>query len=130
MERPTADRDPWPWIGVASAIAFIVLATIATRSGGLAFDVPLANAIRSLPVPVRAWQLITALGGGLLLAVGVTLVLTCLLSGRLRLALIVALVLIGATLFTHVVKEFVERPGRPGRTSCRHPATAFHRATP
>ncbi|MFI5199044.1 MAG: phosphatase PAP2 family protein [Candidatus Limnocylindrales bacterium] len=113
MERPTAERDPWPWIGVASATAFIVLATIVSRSGGLAFDVPLATAIRGLPVPVRAWQLITALGGGLLVAVGVALVLACLLSGRLRLALIVALVLIGATLFTHVVKEFVERPRPP-----------------
>jgi undecaprenyl-diphosphatase len=100
-------------MGVASATGFVLLATIVTRRGGLAFDVPLADAIRSLPIPVRAWQLITALGGGLLLAVGVALVLACLLSGRVRLALIVALLLIGATVFTHVVKELVERPRPP-----------------
>ena len=46
-------------------------------------------------------------------AVGTVFVVICLLSRRIRLALIVALILIGQTAFTHVVKEVVERPRPP-----------------
>ena len=113
MERPSAGRDPWPWIGVASAIAFLVLATLVSRRGALAFDVPLATAIRDLPIQAWAWMLVTTLGGAVAAAVGTVFVVICLLSRRIRLALIVALILIGQTAFTHVVKEVVERPRPP-----------------
>ncbi len=113
MERASAGRDPWPWIGVVSATAFIVLATLVSRSGGLAFDEPLATAIRGLPIPAWAWMLVTTLGGAVAAAVGTVLVVICLLSRRIRLALIVALILIGQTAFTHFVKEVVERPRPP-----------------
>ncbi len=113
MERPSAGRDPWPWIGVASAIAFLVLGTLVSRRGGLAFDVPLATAIRELPIQAWAWMLVTTLGGAVAAAVGTVFVVICLLSRRIRLALIVALILIGQTAFTHVVKEVVERPRPP-----------------
>ena len=113
MERATAGRDPWPWIGVVAAIAFVLLGTLVSRSGGLAFDEPLATAIRGLPIPAWAWMLVTTLGGAVAAAVGTVFVVIFLLSRRIRLALIVALILIGQTAFTHVVKEFVERPRPP-----------------
>ena len=104
-------RDPWPWVGLACALAFIVLATLVVRRGGLAFDEPLAAALQGLPIPVGFWEACTFLGGAtILIPVGVAFVLAAGLSRRLRLALIIAFVLITAALFTEVVKELVARP--------------------
>jgi undecaprenyl-diphosphatase len=100
-------------VGIASAAAFVVLGALVARRGGLAFDEPLATAIRGLPVPVWAWQLVTALGGAFLAVVGTAFVLAALLSRRVRLALIVAGTLIAASLFTHFVKGYVARPRPP-----------------
>jgi membrane-associated phospholipid phosphatase len=118
-------RDPWPWIGLASSIAFLVLATLVVHRGGLAFDEPIATAVHGLPIPVWAWQLVTALGGAFLAFVGTALVLGSLLSRRLRLALIVAVVLIAASLFTHVVKDFVSRPRPPWEHFAPSPGFSF-----
>jgi undecaprenyl-diphosphatase len=118
-------RDPWPWIGLASGIAFLVLASLVVHRGGLAFDEPVATAVRSLPIPVWAWQLITALGGAFLAVVGTAFVLGSLLSRRLRLALIVAVALIAASLFTHVVKDYVSRPRPPWEHFAPAPGFSF-----
>ncbi|HEY7970905.1 MAG TPA: phosphatase PAP2 family protein [Candidatus Limnocylindrales bacterium] len=118
-------RDPWPWIALASGIAFLVLASLVVHRGGLAFDEPVATAVRSLPIPVWAWRLITALGGAFLAVVGTAFVVGSLLSRRLRLALIVALVLIAASLFTHVVKDYVTRPRPPWEQFAPAPGFSF-----
>jgi undecaprenyl-diphosphatase len=110
MQPDPGRRDPWPWVGLASTLAFIVLATVVVRRGGLAFDEPLAAAIQGLAIPVGVWEAITFLGGPLLIVIGVGLVLAALLTGRLRLALIVAVVLIVGSLFTDLVKDYVARP--------------------
>lgn len=114
MEPRSARRDPWPWAGLACALAFVVLAALVVRRGGLAFDEPLSSALQSLPIPVWFWEACTFLGGAILIPIGAALFLAAALSGRVRLALIVAAVLIAATLFTDLVKDYVTRPRPPG----------------
>jgi undecaprenyl-diphosphatase len=114
MDVRSARRDAWPWVGLACALAFLVLATLVVRRGGLAFDEPFAAALQALPIPAWFWEACTFLGGPILVPIGVAFVLAALLTGRVRLALIVAVVLIAATLFTDLVKEYVARPRPPG----------------
>jgi undecaprenyl-diphosphatase len=110
MQPRQTRRDPWPWVGLACAIAFLALAALVVRRGGLAFDEPLAAALQALPVPVGFWEACTFLGGNVLVLIGVAFVLAAALSRRLRLALIIAVVVIGAALFTELVKDLVVRP--------------------
>ena len=107
--RPTR-RDLWPWVGLVCALAFLVLGMLVVRRGGLAFDEPLATALQGLPVPVGFWEACTFLGGAILVPIGIALVLAAALSRHVRLAIIVALVLVVAAVFTEVVKELVARP--------------------
>lgn len=110
MDARPASRDPWPWVGLASVLTFLALAAVVVRRGGLPFDVPLATAVQDLPIPVDVWQAVTALGGAILIPVGVVFVGATMLTGRVRLAVILAVVLIAATLFTDLVKGYVARP--------------------
>lgn len=115
---PAADlplrRDPWAWAGAGGAVGFLVLAVAVTTRGGLPCDDPFATLIRGLPIPVGFWEACTFAGGAILVAIGVLLVLTALLTRRVRLAMILAVTLILAALFTEVVKELVARPRPPG----------------
>ena len=108
--EPPAGRDPWPWVGGVAALAFLALAVGVVRRGAFAIDDTLTTAVRSIPVPVGVWEAMTFLGGAILIPVAVVFVLVALMNGRLRLALILAVVLIGATLFTDVVKDSIARP--------------------
>jgi undecaprenyl-diphosphatase len=110
MHSRRTRRDPWPWVGLACALAFLVLAALVVRRGGFAFDERLAAAVQALPIPVSFWEGCTFLGGAVLVAIGVAFVLGAGLTGRIRLALIVAGVLIAAALFTELVKDVVARP--------------------
>ena len=123
MQPPPGRRDPWPVAGLAAAFAFAVLAGLVVRNGALPFDDPVAAAVRGLGIPTGAWSAITLLGGAVLVPVGIALGLGALLTGRLRLVLIVAVVLIGASVFTHVMKDAVARPRPPGPHLA--PATGF-----
>jgi len=109
-EPRTVGRDPWPWVGFVSALAFLTLAMLVARNGGLSFDGPLATAVKSLPIPVGVWEAITALGGVILIPISIVFVLAALTTRRFRLALVVAFVLLGATLFTDIVKDQIARP--------------------
>ena len=107
-------RDPWAWTGVVSAAAFLLLAWMVGARGGLAFDDPVTSFVRGLPVPVAFWEACSFIGGAILIPIGVLFVLVALGSGRIRLAVIVAVVLIGAALFTDVLKDLVARPRPAG----------------
>jgi membrane-associated phospholipid phosphatase len=106
-------RDPWAWLGLACAIAFVVLATLVVRRGGLAFDGPFSEWLRGLPIPARFWEACTFLGGAILIAIGLALGLAALLTRRYRLALIIAVVLVGSALLTDAVKDLVMRQRPP-----------------
>jgi membrane-associated phospholipid phosphatase len=110
MQPHPTRRDPWPWVGLACALAFIALAVLVVRRGGLAFDEPLAAALQALPIPVWFWEACTFLGGVILIPIGVAFVLAAALTRRVKLAIIVAVVLIVGALFTDLVKDFVGRP--------------------
>ena len=106
-------RDPWTWVGLACAIAFVVLATLVVRRGGLAFDEPFSAWLRGLPVPAWFWEACTFLGGAILIAIGLAMGLAALVSRRYRLVLIIAVVLIGSALLTDAVKDLVMRQRPP-----------------
>jgi undecaprenyl-diphosphatase len=107
---PPASRDPWPWVGGVSALAFLVLTGLVNRRGEFAIDVAVTDAVRGLPVPVGVWEAVTFLGGAILIAVAVGFIIAVLATGRIRLAVIIAVVLLGSTLFTELVKVAIERP--------------------
>ena len=113
MDHYSIRRDPWALVGIASGVGFLLLALLVGSGARLAFDDAVATAVRGLPVPVGFWEACTFLGGAILVPIGVGLVLTAALSGRVRLAVIVAVVLIGATLFTDSMKDVIARPRPP-----------------
>jgi undecaprenyl-diphosphatase len=106
-------RDPWPWVGAACAIAFVVLATLVARRDGLAFDEPFSEWLRGLPVPAWFWEACTFLGGLFLVALGFAMGLAALVTRRYRLVLVIAIVLIGSALLTEAVKALVMRQRPP-----------------
>ena len=107
-------RDPWAWAGAAAAVGFLLLAIAVTSRVGLPFDDPGSAAIQGLPIPVGFWEACTFAGGAILVPIGIAMVLTALLTRRVRLAIILALILIGSAVFTEVVKEVIARPRPPG----------------
>lgn len=109
MAAPSLRRDPWTWVGLACAIAFVVLATLVVRRGGLAFDEPFSEWLRGLPIPAWFWEACTFLGGAILIVIGFALGLAALVSRRYRLVVIIAIVLIGSALLTEAVKDLVMR---------------------
>jgi undecaprenyl-diphosphatase len=113
MAARSLRRDPWTWVGLACAIAFVVLATLVVRRGGLAFDEPFSAWLRSLPVPTWFWEACTFLGGAILIAIGFAMGLAALATRRYRLVLIIAVVLIGSALLTDAVKDLVLRQRPP-----------------
>jgi undecaprenyl-diphosphatase len=101
-------------VGLAAAGAFLLLLVLVVTAGGLPFDEPVTLALQGLGLPVDVWAGITALGGGaVLFPVGTALGLAALATGRYRLALVVAVVLLGGTLFTETTKILVARPRPP-----------------
>ena len=125
MHSRLAGRDPWPWVGLACAVAFLALGVLVVRRGGLAFDDPVIAFLKGLAIPIRFWEACTFCGGALLLFVGTAMVLVAALTGHLRLALIVAVVLIAAALFTDAVKDYVARPRPPGEPVVFAPGYSF-----
>jgi undecaprenyl-diphosphatase len=113
MAGRTLRRDPWTWVGLACAIAFVVLATLVVRRGGLAFDEPFSAWLRGLPVPTWFWEACTFLGGAILIVIGFAMGLAALVSRRYRLVMVIAVVLIGSALLTDAVKDLVMRQRPP-----------------
>jgi undecaprenyl-diphosphatase len=114
MDRRTSPaRDPWSIVDIACALAFIAVAAIVNGQGTVFLDEPVISVVRGLPVPVEAWRAITQAGGWLLVPVGAALVLGLVAAGRARMALVVAVALIAAALFTDLAKDWVARPRPP-----------------
>ena len=99
---------------MTSAVAFFLLAWMVGTRGGLAFYDPVTSFVLGLPLPVGFWEACTFIGGVFLIPVGVLFVLAALYSRRLRLAIIIAVVLITAALFTDAVKDVIARPRPTG----------------
>ena len=105
---------PLALLAIACAAGFLVLATVVSRQGSVGLDEPVAAFVSGLGIPPEAWRAVTALGSGLvLLPVGGGLVLWLLWQRRPGDAVVVAVALVGATLFTDVVKDLISRPRPP-----------------
>jgi undecaprenyl-diphosphatase len=113
---PTGNRriDPWLLVAIICATGFLLLAIVLNGQGEFAFDEPVAAFIKGLPVPTDIWLALTRAGGAILVPIGVGLVLVLLGLRQYRMAVVVAIALIGATLATDHVKDFVMRPRPPG----------------
>jgi undecaprenyl-diphosphatase len=123
--RPAPFRDPWSWAAAACALGFLALALIVNGQGYVAFDQSVIDAVQGLPIPSAVWEAITAAGGVALIPIGIALVGWLLLRRQYRLALVVAVALIGGTLFTEAVKQLVERPRPPGQPVVFAPGYSF-----
>lgn len=114
MAQPQGRRDAWPIVGFAAAAVFTTLLVLVLAFGGLPFDEPVTRFMQGLGLSLDLWTAITTLGSGtVLLPVGVGLGVAALATGRYRLVVVVAVVLLGATLFTEVTKVVVARPRPP-----------------
>ncbi len=101
-------------LALACALGFVVLAAVVGRQGSVAFDEPVAAFVMGLGLSPEAWRALTELGGLILLPLGAGLVAWLLWRRRRADAVVVAIALIGATLFTDVVKDLIARPRPPG----------------
>ena len=111
-----AGRDPWPMVGLVALIAFVVVAALVQLTGAPGFDTAVASLVQGLPVPTAWWQACTDLGGPILLPIGVGACLGALVTGHVRLALILAGVLIAGAWTTDIVKDALLRPRPPDAT--------------
>jgi undecaprenyl-diphosphatase len=115
MRSPTRRLSVAPaLLATACAIAFLVLAAVVSRQGSVGFDEPVTAFVTGLGIPTQAWRALTELGGLILVPIGAGLVAWLLWQRRPVDALVVAVALIGATLFTDAVKDLVARPRPPG----------------
>lgn len=106
--------DPWLLVALASAAGSLLLAVVLHGRGAFAFDEPVIAFVQGLPVPPDAWLRITSMGGRILVAIGVGLVLILLVARQYRFAVVAAVALIVGTIATEQIKELVERPRPPG----------------
>jgi len=107
-------RDPWLMVGLVASFGFVALAAIVQVTGVAAFDTAVASLVQGLPVPAAWWQVCTDLGGPILLPIGAGSCLGALVTGHVRLALILAGVLIAGAWTTDLVKDSLVRPRPPG----------------
>jgi undecaprenyl-diphosphatase len=113
----TVARDPWTTVGVACVLGFLAVAAVVNGRPTVLADAPVIDVVRSLPIPIASWDAVTQAGGRLLIVVGAALVLGLIAVGRMRMALVVAVALVAATLFTDGMKDLVARPRPPDPVS-------------
>jgi undecaprenyl-diphosphatase len=100
-------------VAALSALTFFAVALVVNGQGTVWLDAPVASAVRGWPVPPDVWRAITQAGGLFLVLVGAALVVALAALGRLRMAVVVAIALLGAFFLTDAVKTFVARPRPP-----------------
>ncbi len=104
---------PWPWLALACALGFALLAVVVNERGAVAFDDPVTAFVKGLPVPTDVWLALTSAGGRLLIPIGIGVVLVLLALHQRRDALTYAIALIGASVWTEVVKVTLARQRPP-----------------
>ncbi len=122
---PRLRNDPWTWVGLICAIAFVILAVEVNEREAIGFDEAIIALVKGLPVPADAWLAITAAGGAILVPIGVAMVVTLLLRGHVRTAVIYATALAAASLWTYVVKVSIGRLRPPEGALVPAPGFSF-----
>lgn len=106
---PTWRRDPWTWVGLLCAVAFVILAVEVNGQHAIGFDDPVTAFVKGLTVPTEVWLAITSAGGGILIPIGVAVVVTLLLTRRFLAAAVFGVAIAGASIWTQLVKVSVGR---------------------
>ena len=122
---PRLRNDPWTWVGLICAIAFVILAVEVNEREAIGFDDAMIALVKGLPVPTDVWLAITAAGGAILVPIGVVMVVTLLALGRVRTAVIYATALAAASLWTYVVKVSIGRLRPPEGALVPAPGFSF-----
>ncbi len=97
-------------VALVCALGFLVLAVLVNGVGPVAFDEPVIAFVQGWPVPTGAWELITAMGGPVLITVDVLVVVILVVRRELVLALLFAVTLFAVTLAVDHVKDLIARP--------------------
>jgi undecaprenyl-diphosphatase len=122
---PRLRNDPWTWVGLLCAIAFVILAVVVNEEGAVGFDDPVISFVKGLPVPTDVWTAITAAGGFILVPIGIAIVVVLLALRRVRTAVIYGVALLGASLLTQIVKVSIGRIRPPEGASVPAPGFSF-----
>jgi membrane-associated phospholipid phosphatase len=104
------------WLALVCLVLFLLLAWVVASQGAVGFDESLIRLVQDSPVPTGVWQLFTDLGGPILAVIGTALVILLVVLRRIREAVVFALAIIGASLWTTFVKVAIARPRPPGIT--------------
>jgi membrane-associated phospholipid phosphatase len=97
-------------IAAACGVGFVLLAMMVNGVGPVAFDEPVIAWVQGLPVPAGVWELVTELGGPVLITVDVLLVIILIIRREFVLASLFATTLILVTIGVDHAKDFVARP--------------------
>jgi membrane-associated phospholipid phosphatase len=111
-------RDASWWAALACLLAFALLGLAVPDQGPIAFDAPVTAFVQGLPVPTDIWLVFTAAGGTVLLPIGIAVVVGLTLRDSTRSAIVYGVALLGASLWTYLVKIAVARE-RPAGASER-----------
>ena len=122
---PRLRNDPWTWVGIVCAIAFVILAVVVNEESGVGFDDPVIAFVKGLPVSTDVWLAITAAGGPILIPIGIAIVVTLLALRRVRTAVIYGAALLGASLATQVLKVSIGRVRPPGEAAVEASGFSF-----
>jgi undecaprenyl-diphosphatase len=118
-------NDPWTWVGLICALAFVILAVEVNERDAIGFDDPVIALVQGLGVPTDVWLALTAAGAGVLLPIGIAVVVSLLLLRRPRTAVVYAGAMIGAALWTQVVKVYIARLRPPAGALVPAPGFSF-----
>ena len=122
---PRLRNDPWTWVGLICSLAFVILAMEVNEREAIGFDDPVIAFVQALPVPTDVWLALTAAGAGVLIPIGIAVVGALLLLRRVRTAVVYATAMIGAALWTQVVKVDVARIRPPAGALIPAPGFSF-----
>lgn len=122
---PRLRNDPWTWVGLLCALAFVVLAVVVNEEGAVGFDAPVIAFVKGLPVSTDTWLAITEAGGTILIPIGIGIVVTLLAMRRVRSAVIYGAALVGAALGTQVLKVSIGRLRPPEGAAVPPPGFSF-----
>jgi undecaprenyl-diphosphatase len=122
---PRLRNDPWTWVGLLCAFAFVILAVVVNEEGAVGFDDPVIAFVKGLPVSTDVWTAITAAGGFILVPIGIAMVVVLLALRHVRTAVIYGAALLGASLATQVIKVSIGRVRPPEGAAVPAPGFSF-----
>lgn len=110
------DRRIITWslvVAAVCALVFLFLALWVPTDGAVAFDLRVTPTVQGLPIPAAVWEILTMLGGVVLVTVDVAVVVVLLARREVAMAILFAATLIAVTLGVDAIKDTVARARPP-----------------